>query len=290
LYNMPTTRLIQVPYDSGNRSLRLGAGPERLVSEGLPQHLAALGVEVQMELVEAQGTFLTENQTTLDLVRQTAGRVAEADRGGAFPVILAGNCNTALGTLAGLSPGRVGIVWFDAHGDFRTPDRSSDGFLDAMGLAMIAGLCWPWATSTIPGFRPLPLVRILHVGGRLIDEERRFFNQAGVAHLPAPEMVQKGVESTLSRCLDHLSRHVDRIDLHLDLDVVDPSIAPASEYAREGGLDPEQVTRAFELIAERVEIAAMDVTGYDPTCDPDSKLVPVALDLVRGVVARRVSG
>jgi arginase len=287
---MPTTRLIQVPYDSGNHSLRLGCGPDHLVSGGLPQHLAALGVEVETELVKAKGAFLTENQTTLDLVRQTAGRVAQADRDGTFPIVLAGNCNTALGTLAGLSPGRVGIIWFDAHGDFRTPDRSSDGFLDAMGLAMIAGLCWPRAISTIPGFRPLPLARILHVGGRLIDEERRFFNQAGVAYLPAPQMVEKGVTSTLSRCLDRLSPHVDRIDLHLDLDVVDPSIAPASEYAREGGLDPEQVARAFELIAERVEIAAMDVTGYDPTCDPESRLVPVALDLVGGVVGRRVTG
>jgi arginase len=284
---MPTTRLIQVPYDSGNHSLRLGCGPDHLVSRGLPQHLSALGCVVETDLVKAEGNFLTENPTTLDLVRQTAGRVAHADREGAFPIVLAGNCNTALGTLAGLSPGRVGIVWFDAHGDFRTPDRSHDGFLDAMGLAMIAGLCWPWATSTIPGFRPLPLARVLHVGGRLTDEERRFFNQAGVGYLPAGEMKEKGVESTLSRCLDRLSPHVDRIDLHLDLDVVDPSIAPASEYAREGGLSPEQVARAFELIAERVEIAAMDVTGYDPSCDPDSKLVPVAFDLLGQVVSRQ---
>jgi arginase len=99
-------------------------------------------------------------------------------------------------------------------------------------------------------------------------------------------MVEKGIERTLPIYLDRLSRHVDRIDLHLDLDVVDPSIAPASEYAREGGLGPEQVARAFELIAERVEIAAMDVTGYDPACDPENGLVPVAFDLVDQVVSR----
>jgi arginase len=285
--SMTTTRLIQVPYDSGNPCQRLGAGPQRLVSGGLPEHLSALGYDVETETVEAQGAFLTENETTFDLMRHTSDRVARADRDGAFPVVLAGNCNTALGTLAGLAPGRVGIIWFDAHGDFRTPGRSRDGFLDAMGLAMIAGLCWPWATATIPGFRPLPPGRILHVAGRLIDEEARFFNRAGVSYLPAPLMHEKGVESTLSGCLDQFADQVDRIDLHLDLDTIDPSIAPASDYARDGGLEPEQVARAFDLIADRVEIGAMDVTGYDPSCDPEGKLVAVALDLVGRVASYR---
>jgi arginase len=265
----------------------MGCGPGHLLSQGLDEHLASLGVEVQTERVDAEGHFQAENQTTFELARRTARRVAQAGAEGIFPIVLAGNCDMALGTVAGLTPGRVGIIWFDAHSDFRTPQRSYDGFLDGMGLAMIAGLCWPWAVSTVPGFRPLPPERILHVGGRLLDEERRFFNEAGVDFLPAAEMLERGVERSLSRCLDRFCRHVDRIDLHLDLDVVDPSFGAANSYARENGLEPWQVQRAFELICDRLEIGAMDLTGYEPACDPESKLVPVAFELLSHVVSRR---
>jgi arginase len=286
---MMNIRLLQVPYDSGHRARRMGCGPAHLVANGLPERLTALSVQVETELIEADGPFTAENQTTFELFRQVAGRVSLADHQGVFPIVLSGNCDMSLGSLAGLSPGRIGIIWFDAHSDFRTPERSYDGFLDGMGLAMIAGLCWRWATATVPGFRPLPPERLLHVGGRLLKEEVAWLNEAGVGYLPAGEMQHKGVERALPRCLDELRRHVERIDLHLDLDVLDPTIAPANDYARENGLTPEQVARAFELIADRFEIAALDVAAYDPARDPDGKLLQVALDLISQVVTLRAT-
>jgi arginase len=279
-------KLVQVPYDSGHRSQRMGCGPEALVAWGLPERLAGLGHDVETAVIEAEGPFWAENQTSFDLFRRVAGQVAQADRDRVFPIVLTGNCHLSVGTVAGLLPGRVGLIWFDAHSDFRTPERSYDGFLDGMGLAMIAGLCWQWATATVPGFRPLPPERLLHVGGRLIREEVAFLNQARVGFLPADEMHAKGVEQVLPRCLDELARHVDRIDLHLDLDTLDPSLAPANSYARENGLTPDQVARCFELIANRFEIGALDVGAYDPACDPEGKLLPVAFDLIAHIVTR----
>ncbi len=82
-----------------------------------------------------------------------------------------------------------------------------------------------------------------------------------------------------------MSRYVDRIDLHIDLDVLDPSPAPANTYARGNGLTSEQMVRAIELIAARLEIGALDITAYDPECDPEGKLLPVAFDLIGRVVA-----
>jgi arginase len=279
-------KLILVPYDSGQRGARLGAGPQTLAASGLAERLASAG-RVETEWIEAEDAFLMENQTSFDLMRRVAGRVAAADRQGEFPVVAAGNCDVIVGSVAGLSPGRLGAIWFDAHPDFRTPERSYDGFLDGMGLAMLAGLCWRWATATVPGFRPVPPKRLLHVGSRPLKEEVVFLNEAGVGYLPAAEIHAKGIERALPRCLDELAREVDRVHLHLDVDVLDPAIARANTYSREGGLSPEQVERAFELIAARFQIAALDVTGYDPACDPEGKLVPIVLDLVDGVVGRR---
>jgi arginase len=276
--------LIQIPYDSGHRSMRMGRGPEHLVSKGLAQHLAGLVDQIEVDSVEASGPFRMENQTTFELLHHLAGRVALAEREGAFPIVLTGNCDMALGTVAGLSPGRIGVIWFDSHSDFRTPERSYDGFLDGMGLAVMAGLCWRWAMATVPGFRPVPPKRLLHVGGRFLKEEVTWLNEAGVGFLPAQEIQDKGLESTLPRCLDELARRVDRIDLHVDLDVLDPGLAPANSYARDNGLTPEQLIRAIELIAAHIEIGALDIAAYDPESDPEGKLLPVAFDLIERVV------
>lgn len=280
-------RLILVPYDSGQPSLRLGAGPQQLVAKGLVEHLAPLAGHVEMEWIEAQDLFLMENQTSFDLMRQVSRRVAFAERQGEFPIVVAGNCDVIVGSVAGLSPGRLGAVWFDAHTDFRTPERSYDGFLDGMGLAMLAGLCWRWATATVPGFRPIPPGRLLHIGSRPLKEEIVFLNEAGVGYLTAAEIHDKGIEHALPPCLDGLAREIDRVHLHLDVDVLDPAIAPANTYSREDGLTPEQVGRALDLIANRFPIAALDITAYDPACDPEGRLVPVVLDLIKRVFLRR---
>ncbi len=278
-------RLIQVPYDSGHRERRMGRGPQHLVKAGLASHLESLPVPVATSLIEAGDEFPMENQTTFELFREEARQVAVADRDGEFAVVLSGNCDMAVGSAAGLSPGRVGIVWLDAHSDFRTPDSSYDGFLDAMGLAMLAGLCWQGAAATVPGFRPLPSSRILHIGGRLLKEEIRWLNQAGVAFVTAPEIHERTVENCLARSLDQLIGCVDRVVLHLDLDVVDPAVAVANSYARENGLTAEQVSCALDLILDRVDVGLMDVTCYDPTCDDEGRMSDLAIRFVAQVIS-----
>lgn len=280
--------LIQVPYDSGHYDRRMGKGPLHLVSQGLPDHLEDLGVEVETTLIEVDEAFPTENQTAIKLFRQVSRQVTRTDRQGAFPVLLSGNCNQALGSVAGLSPGRLGVIWYDAHSDFRTPARSYDGFLDAMGLAVIAGLCWQKAAGTVPGFRPVPPERILHLGGRLLDSEVAWFNEAGAGFLQATEIQERGLDRALSHCLDEMARHVDRVHVHLDLDVVDPELAPANEYAREHGLTPDQVARSFELIAERFAIAGFDLSSYQPEQDPEGKALQIAFDLAAHIVQLRM--
>ena len=89
---------------------------------------------------------------------------------GRFPLVLAVNCFTSLGTVAGL--GRdVGVVWFDAHGDFNTPDTTTSGFLDGMGLAMLLGDGWRELRQTVEGLRPVPAEHALLVGARDIDPD-----------------------------------------------------------------------------------------------------------------------
>lgn len=133
--------LILVPYDSGQRGVRMGRGPEHLLRAGLPEALVREGHEVHTELVEAPGTWRAEIATTFALAAVIAERARLAREEGRFPLLVTGNCMMSLGLLAA-SRAPTSIVWLDAHGDFNTPETTIGGFIDGMALATMTGRCW----------------------------------------------------------------------------------------------------------------------------------------------------
>ncbi len=113
----------------------MGAGPEHLVASGLIPHLVKCGHAVEAStLVPAGGAEPAEIATAFELMRVVATRVRQAIDNGRFPLVLSGNCNTAAGTLAGLTPRKRAVFWFDAHADCNMPDTTT--------LASWTGLRW----------------------------------------------------------------------------------------------------------------------------------------------------
>src|SRR6187551_1045646 len=167
--------LIQVPYDSGHRNARMGRGPLHFHEHGAVDRLRAAGHEVAESLIEVPSPFPTEIGTSFALHRALADTVRGAVTAERFPLILAGNCGSALGTVSGLhsatphdsSP--IGVIWLDAHADFNTPDTTTSGFLDGTALATLIGECWHALTGAIPGFRPVSDTDVVLVGARDID-------------------------------------------------------------------------------------------------------------------------
>ncbi len=121
-------QLLLIPYDSGQRAWRCGAGPEHLLRAGLPAHLQRQGhVVTAIHIVEDDPAYPpAEIRTAFELARRLATAVRSARTAGHFPLVLSGNCNTALGTLSGLTPARRATFWFDAHGDCNTPETTRD--------------------------------------------------------------------------------------------------------------------------------------------------------------------
>ena len=119
-------QLLLVPYDSGQRGWRCGAGPEHLVRAGLPAHLQRQGhIVTAIHVIEDDPTYPpAEIRTAFELARRLATTVRSARTAGHFPLVLSGNCNTAVGTLSGLTPARRATFWFDAHGDCNTPETT----------------------------------------------------------------------------------------------------------------------------------------------------------------------
>lgn len=104
-------RLLAVPYDTALRGFRMGAGPERLLRAGLADSLRAAGHGVETEhLGPPEGSSPAEIRTAFELNRNLSDRVRAAGDAGAVPIVLAGNCISALGTLAGLGTTRCAVL------------------------------------------------------------------------------------------------------------------------------------------------------------------------------------
>ena len=253
-------RTFTLPYDSGYRGLRMGAGPFRLVE--------ALGRDVE-EIVPAS-EWRAEIRTTFELYRALATRVRES---GDAPLVLSGHCGASIGVAAGVGTDDLALLWFDAHGDYNTPDTTDSGFLDGMCLSVLTGRSWKRLASTIPNFAPLDPRRVVHCGARSWSPEER------EALLADHVRVAPDAGSATFDGID-----AKRILVHVDLDVLDPSFGRANHYATDGGLSPDDVMDVIGRALERFELAGLVLASYDPSGDPEGRIADIAKRIVHATM------
>lgn len=270
-------QLLLVPYDSGHRGVRMGAGPEALLEAGLERTLRDSGHSVHTKVAELSAdSWHAEIQTGFELMRMLASAVRQAREAGRFPIVLAGNCNTAVGTLAGLGPDSTGVAWFDAHGDFNTPETTRSGFLDGTAVAIITGRCWAQLAATIPGFAPVADERVCLIGTRDLDSLESALLDESSVDIIEPKHLRSALPDTLKK----IGKHVESIYVHLDLDVLDSAVAAANSYALAGGLTLEDVEHALSLIARELRIAGITLSAYDPAVDTSDHAARAAIRLI----------
>jgi len=279
-------QIIQVPYDSGCRGVRMGRGPEHFIQNGAARMLQMQGHKVQVDCIEAEDPFQAEIATTFELYRLLAQRVRAATTQKSFPLVFSGNCNSCLGTLAGIDLAQIGIVWFDGHGDFNTPETTVSGFLDGMGIAMATGRCWRTMANRIPGFHPVTEENIVLVGAREFDpEEIESYKRSDITIVGAESVRQNGIRAALEPALATLLTRVQKIYLHIDLDVLDPQEAMANGFAPPDGLFVDHVEEAILMLKERFTICAGAIASYDPKYDGEGKTFRAGVKFMEIMVA-----
>jgi arginase len=276
-------RLLLVPYDSGQRNVRMGAGPEYLCKAGLEKHLATQGHRVDSRVIEpASVHWRAEVQTSFELMRAVAEQVRAARAAGRFPLILSGNCLAAVGVVAALGP-ETGVIWIYAHGDFNTPQTTMSGFLDGMTLATATGRCWVELARSIEGFEPVPETSVVLIGARDLDPGEG-------AALARSKMVRLSVEAApneVESILQALGPTMKRFYLHLDLDALDPSEGRANSYAAKGGFTNKNLQRVLALAARNLPIEAMTIASYDPSYDSENKVCAIAFEAAATSLGQR---
>lgn len=279
-------QIIQVPYDSGFREARTGMGPIHFIQNGIDTILQNSGHRVNVAAVESNILFATEIGTTFDVNRNLSKLVLSAVHNNRFPVVLAGNCNSCAGTIAGLDSKRLGIVWFDAHGDFNTPETTTTGFLDGMGLAMATGRCWKALLRSIQNFTPVPENCIIHVGSRDLDpEERKMFADARIPLLTAtPQDDEDKILFSLKNTLLKLKSSAEGIYLHIDMDVLETKQGKPNHLAVAGGLPTHIVLEAIEIIKMQFKIEGCTIASYDPALDKGNHVLNAGINIIKTIV------
>jgi len=291
--------IIGAALDLGQGRRGVDMGPSAIRYAGLEERLQSLGYEVRDEgnvetavaeataLRDERARFLPEVHDTCELV---ASRVAEATKRGALPLVLGGDHSVALGTLGGLASvhGPGGVLWIDAHSDINTPQTSPTGNVHGMALAAALGLAGEGFESE---HWPLPSIdarRVALIGIRELDDgERRLLRETGVRVFTMSEIDRIGIERAVRESLDRISG-AGFVHVSLDMDALDPDIAPGVGTPVQGGLTYREAHLALELVAESGLAGSLEVVEVNPILDRENTTAATAVELVASALGKTI--
>jgi arginase len=282
---------------AGRRGVDMG--PSAIRYAGLDERLARLGLEcsdwgnVETAIPEAspagdpRARFLREIKEACERI---ARRVAATARDRYLPIVLGGDHSIALGTLGGLAAahGPGGVLWFDAHGDLNTPETTPSGNVHGMPLAAALGLAGEAFESETWPLPALESGRVALIGVRSLDDaERGLVRELGIAVYTMSDLDRRGVEPIVREALERVAGAAF-VHVSLDLDVVDPEVAPGVGTPVRGGLSYREAHLAMELVAESGLLGSMDVVEVNPILDRENATAELAVELVASALGETI--
>jgi arginase len=278
---VPPIGLIGVPSSAGAFAPGQENAPAALREAGLAELLAGAGrgvrdrgdSDLRRWRPDRSNPRAQNLETVVEVVAETARRVADSAGAGEMTLVLGGDCTVGIGTVAGHVPGaeRVGLVYFDTHADLNVPRSVLPGALDWMGLAHM--LDEDGATPELAGVverRPLldPDQVLLFAWGpeQATEHEREAIRRLSLPVLSVADL-RADPEAAAERARTQLAGQCDRLLVHFDVDVIDFTDVPLSENpGRNEGLAYEVAFEALRaLLHPRAAAGSVPVSGLTVT-------------------------
>ena len=242
------------------------------------------------------GDGVGQADSIADYTVRLANRVRELWTGGYFPVVLGGDCSILLGNALACKQASVehdtsiGLAFIDAHSDFRHPGNSKFvGAAAAEDLALVTGRGQPDLTD-IDGLRPyFEAENVVTLGLRADDSHRVELSASGIGVRTVPQMRSEGTPRSAEWGLERLNP-LDGFWIHLDTDVLDPSVMPAVDGPTPGGISHGELQQMLAGLVNHPKCVGMDVTVFDPDYDPQGTYAGELVDtMVNSLAEGRLS-
>src|SRR5436305_3442901 len=270
--------LIGASLDLGAGRRGVDMGPSAIRYAGLASRIGRLGLRVH-DLGNVEGAVPEATAVGSERVRflepikaaceRIADLVARSLTDGLQPLVLGGDHSIAIGTLGGLARahGPGGVLWIDAHGDVNRPETSPTGNVHGMPLAAALGLAGPEFESeawTLPAVLP---ERVALVGVRSLDPaEASLLSELEVEVYTMSDVDKLGLERVIRQSLAHIAGS-GFVHVSLDMDALEPDIAPGVGTPVRGGLSYREAHLAMELVAESGLAGSLEVVEVNPILD-----------------------
>ena len=216
-------------------------------------------------------------------------------RSGRTPIVLGGDHSLAMGSIGGVArfaseAGReLFVLWLDAHSDFNTPLTSPSGNMHGMSLAM---LCREPGLEGVFGGEPHGFIdpaRLHLFGIRSIDTgERRLLQNRGVDVVDMRRLDEDGFALSIRRIIDKVRARNGLLHVSLDVDFLDPAIAPGVGTAVPGGATYREAHLVMELLYESGLSPSLDLVELNPFLDERGKSALLLVDLTASLFGRYV--
>ena len=293
--------VISVSMDLGAGRRGVDMGPSALRIAGLTGALEAIGRRVieagtitalDMEMLDpGDGTvrFIGEVPKVTNRVRKM---VIAALRQGRVPLILGGDHSLSIGSVAGVAEYHrdkgesVGVIWVDAHADMNLPDTTPSGNIHGMPLAVLMGHGDRRLTGEQPSVRP---ENVTVVGAREIDPgEKELIARLGVRVFTMSEVDEIGVAACMDEALERANAGTAGFHLSLDLDSLDPAVAPGVGTPVQGGLTYREGHLVCEKACRSNRMVSLEVVELNPVLDDRNRTASLAIGLLASALGKTV--
>ncbi|WP_282048278.1 arginase [Sulfitobacter mediterraneus] len=295
-----TCILIGAGMDCGKRRRGCVMGPDAYRTAGIAEELSSLGWQVEdrgnVDGPVWEGDAPTGQVHAHSECIEWTEKLAEAARAAmkaGFPVFMGGDHALSLGTVAGVADhaadqGRpLFVLWLDAHPDINTPQTTTSGNLHGTPIAYVTG------QAGFDGFpeieTPVAKENVCFIGLRSVDKpEREFIQKSGMTAIDMRYIDERGIAAPLREFLEKVAAANGLLHVSLDVDFLEPSIAPAVGTTVPGGATFREAHLVMEILHESDLVTSLDLVELNPFLDDRGKTASLMVDLTASLFGRRV--
>ncbi len=291
---------IGVPTDIGAGTIGARMGPEALRVAGISQAITQFGIDVRdcgnlsgpANPWQGAVNGFRHLPEVIEWNRALHDAMYAELKAGRMPIMLGGDHCLAMGSISAVARycrelgKKLRVLWFDAHADFNTAELTPSGNIHGMPVACLCGHGHPDLVGIgghVPALQPKD---VRQIGIRSVDEgEKRLVHDVGIEVFDMRYIDEMGMRYTMEQALSHMD---DNTHLHvsLDVDFLDPAIAPGVGTTVRGGPSYREAQLCMEMIADTGNLASLDIVELNPALDVRNQTAELAVDLIESLFGK----